>query len=509
MSLQPSNNQSRPVQTSMLAMCPTELLLEIIGLINDNPDGYEAAKSLDNLSQTCSRMCDLARPFFFRANNFKQFFLSVRVANVAMMDRCEYYNAAPIDMMWRCHSRKIMQLPRLQTAVDILLNGMNEKGIGSEDEHQTRIRDKKRDMIFNALKWLLERGANGETTRGVETTIWAHEVPKLLGHMSTDLLNQMQRGISKHAMEVIFNMMKILSSHGFPIPTRRDTFSSERLAKTPRWGTDRRRYYFYMTPLTTTLKSHVIPAVLELMLSEHAGRGIKLRDWYDECPASLARLATRGYNFDVQWTEFTSIDKLIDILYADLHKEHTGWEESYFGEVADIFQEKLKLMIEYEMIDASEEALLKSIGAALYSIAADGMQAGLYDQEQVKTSWEKLGDAVKPFVTDANLVIDPDMQLTSDLHRVHRFYIDPEWNPWKSWFDRQNYVRYTRSGREWANGYVGGGNLTITTSDWYEWYPMEYEQASSLGVPEWYTVGLDEWHAYFPQLPSYLSDLSG
>ncbi|KAM0494093.1 hypothetical protein ACHAP8_008870 [Fusarium lateritium] len=496
MSLQQFSNQSRPVQTSMLAMLPTESLLNIIGAINDNPDGYQVAEGFDHLSQTCSRMYDLARPFFFHANGFKQFYLSVRVANVAMMDRCEYYNAAPIDAMWRYLPLSPLQAPRLQTTVDLLLSGVNEDVGSSEDEHQTRIRDKKRDKIFNALEWLLKRGANGETARWVGLNTERDRVMKPLGHMNTNLLDQMQRGISKRAMEFIFSMIKMLSSHGFPNPTRTDTFFLfGSVVDKLRWHGDNPRDYFLMSPLKTALKSHVIPSVLELMLSEHADRGIKLRDWYDECPASLVRLATREYlsgMSSIQWSEFTSIDKLIDILHADLHKEYTRWEENYFGEVGDIFKQKLKLMIEYEMIDASEEALLKSIEAALYSIAADGMRAGHYDKEYFKTSWGKLGDAVRPFATDVNLAVDPETQLTSN-HRVHRFYIHPEWNPWESWFRRQDKARHER----WLSGNLAEGEVCPRHNLFG--HSVEYGRASSLGVPEWHTVSMDEWYASFPR----------
>ncbi|KAM0405113.1 hypothetical protein FCULG_00004351 [Fusarium culmorum] len=314
-----------------------------------------------------------------------------------------------------------------------------------ENEQQTNIHDKRRENTLNGLKWLLERGAEGRTTRRFRN--YPSNDLQLLSHMSTALLASMQLGHSKRSMEALFNMLKMLSSHGYPNPTRSDTFDPAWLfPNNYEWRCVRLSFYSKVSPMCITLKSHVVPSVLELMLSEHADRGNKLRD-------------------------------------RDLHEEGTGWEEAYFGEVADIFQAKLKLMVKYEMIDASEEALLKSIGSALYSIAADGMQAGGYDQEHIKRSWEKLCDAVKPFATDRNLVVvNPD----GAQHRIHRFVIDPEWNPWESWFWRQDEIRWMREGA--SSIYASRGTLSVP-----------YERASSLGVPEWHTVSIDAWYASFPR----------
>ena len=157
------------------------------------------------------------------------------------------------------------------------------------------------------------------------------------------------------------------------------------------------------------MNSHVSPSVLDLILSEHASRGLKLKEWHKACPPSLAKLARADNcrdDFNI-WVEVTYIDELLRTLHADLHSKWTNWEESYSSEVADIFHEKLELMIKYEMIDSSEEALLKSIEHALYDIAKEGMPTGRYDRELVKRSWEILGKAVMPFATDDNLVQHP------------------------------------------------------------------------------------------------------
>ncbi|CAF3468183.1 unnamed protein product [Fusarium graminearum] len=479
MSLQQSNNQSRPVHTCILAMLPAEVIYEVIDAFRRNPyDPDDPRAGLDSLDQTSPRLrsLSLVRPVFFRASNFKQLFQSLRVANATMMDRCEYCDAAPIYKLWpRPH---VVPLEFME----LLLGGVHEVSSRCDNRLGARARDK----ISNGLKWLFERGTDGETTN----RSWARS-SESFDHMSKNLLARLRRGSSKRGMETIFKTMKMLSIHGYPVPTRDDTFPGQVIPDADEWRHDSKRSYRTSSPLSIALKSHVTPSILELMLSEHADRGIKLTDWYDECPTSLVKLATQEdtWGVSVNWTEVSYVDRLIGILHADLHKKWTGWEEEYFGEAADIFQAKLKLMIKYEMIDTSEEALLKSIGSALYSIAADGMQAGGYDQEHIKRSWEKLCDAVKPFATDANLVEDPNgIQLPNAPRRIHRFAIHPEWNPWESWFRRQDEIRR----EEWKDM----RSWHATTK---RFKPMQYDRATSLGVPEWHTVSMDEWDAFFPR----------
>ncbi|EKJ69825.1 hypothetical protein FPSE_09994 [Fusarium pseudograminearum CS3096] len=430
MSLQQYTNWSRPAQPSPLANLPAEVLMEISELIG-NPDGQQAAETLHNLSQLSGRLYAIVRPYFYRANNYRQFYHAVRLADIPMMNHCENYLAAPIDIMWRCAPGQHA------TALSNLLTGLEDDWGQSDDAPQASIHDKKLDNRFDALKWLLERGANGGDTVCHDRRMCqehACDSVKRLGHTNAILLNHLQRGSSKHTMEVIVNMIKMLSSHGCLNPTRPDTFAGRRLPYIGHWQiSSNMRAYHVESPLQLALKSHVVPSVLELMLSEYADQGIKLRDWYSACPRSLAKLARRERyrGSSTKWCKFTYINDFIWILHSDLHGEYTQWEEGYFGEVADIFQAKLKLMIKYEMVNAQEEALLKSIESALYSITADCIQASCKDEEQSKRSWEKLCDAIKPFANDGNLSVRRSIWTPNPTGpgRIHKFVIDSMWNP--------------------------------------------------------------------------------
>ncbi|KAH7179529.1 uncharacterized protein B0J16DRAFT_347136 [Fusarium flagelliforme] len=257
--------------------------------------------------------------------------------------------------------------------------------------------------------------------------------------------------------------------------------------------------YISSSPLGLAMKSHVIPAVLDLMLSEHASRDLKLRDWHDVCPPSLAKLAKEdkcrqavsvawfGITYaSVSWVEVTYIHELLRTLHADLHSKWTNWEESYSSEVADIFHEKLELMIKYEMIDSSEEALLKSIEHALYDIAKEGMPTGRYDRELVKRSWEILGKAVMPFATDDNLVQHPSTAPgVNGPGRIHRYAISSKWNPWKDWFIREDVTeRYNPE--------------DSSSVDPGTWVGAGHYQNDVIGhlldeLPDWHTMSLDTW----------------
>ncbi|QPC76113.1 hypothetical protein HYE68_006865 [Fusarium pseudograminearum] len=485
MSLRQYTNWSRPAQPGTLVNLPAEVLMGIFEAIG-NPDGPEAAEILHKLSQTCSRLYEIATPYFYRADNCRMFYHAVRLADIPMMNQCEYYNAAPVDMMWRRAPTQHV------TAVNNLLTGLEEDSELSDDACQTKIHEKKLDNIFDALKWLLERGADGEATichgRGA-----CKEHPcgavKRLGHMSTNLLKQLQRGSSKHSMEVIVNMIKLLSSYGYVNPTRPTTFAVQRLPYTRDDLPNTMWNYYDSSPLDLALKSHVAPSILELMLSEYADRGIKLKDWYDSCPPTLIKVARQEYyrGSSTKWSHACYIDKLIGTLYSDLHHEATKWEESYFGEVADIFQAKLKLMIKYEMVNALEEALLRSIGSALYSIAADGMQAGRYDEGQPKRSWEKLHNAVRSFANDGNLTERPwATYAPNGPGRVHRFAIDESSDPWGSWYRLQHGINKRAEGVEGRKLYP---NVLYSNA-----------RRDDPDMPRWYTLDLDEWYDALPDI---------
>lgn len=484
-------------QTTGLLQLPNETLIHIIELaIIGSSHAKSASEWLNNLSQTCSHLNKLARPYYFRSNDYDMFYSALRTANVAMMDRCEYYNAAPIDKLW---SRRLFPSFQYRTSIDVLLSNVYEDcSRTNSTDSQIAITDRLRERVFDGLKWLLERGADGATwnCRGSMGDECKNGCPIIVkpGHMHPILLKQLKIGTSKRGMDVIFDMIQMLSSHGFPTPTRFDSLAQGSFirnidGKSP-WFSQMicKPKYRSSSPLGVAMNSHVSPSVLELILNEHASRGLKLREWHKVCPPSLAKLAGADNcrdDFKI-WVEVTYIDELLGKLHADLHSKWTNWEESYFGEIADIFHEKLKLMIKYEMIDYSEEALLKSIEHALYDIAQEGMLAGRYDRELFKRSWEMLGEAVMPFATDVLLVIDSDAEIDFvGPGRIHRYAISSQWNPWKDWFLRE-YATESYNPEDTSSIDPG----TWRSAERYQNYIMARLLHK---LPDWHTMSLDDW----------------
>uniref|UniRef100_A0A0D2Y491 Uncharacterized protein n=1 Tax=Fusarium oxysporum (strain Fo5176) TaxID=660025 RepID=A0A0D2Y491_FUSOF len=247
-----------------------------------------------------------------------------------------------------------------------------------------------------------------------------------LGHMPTRLLKQLQISIGRPGVEMYLNMIELLSSHGFPNPTRSNALDSVLATDVvpfyhaaSDWA-DTHPYpfvdgaitetYFTESPIDLALKSHIPPRLLELILKEYASRGVSLLTVYDECPEGLKKTCKgKRPGRDDDWVGVSSIGTLIGTLHADLHSTSaTRWKASYHGEVADIFRQKLDIMVEYEMVDVVEEALLKSILGALYIITAQISATRRGRPAQFKRSWVTLCEAVRPYCTNEYDLLETD-----------------------------------------------------------------------------------------------------
>ncbi|KAF9773558.1 hypothetical protein IL306_008613 [Fusarium sp. DS 682] len=510
MSLQqnPPTSAERPrlPQGSFLLDLPEELKLFIVELINADQD--TSLENLGSLTLTCPDMKRIARRHFFHAKNFKVFRKAVEKANVAMMNLCEEYDAAPVDLTW-CVAPSMKEY----RPVDALLLNLDERPDNSRSEE---FQDEIRDKVFEALKWLLERGADAEANWVSES--FQDQLPPGqqnigFGHMPTRLLKQLQVNIGKRGVDVYLDMIELLSSHGFPNPTRADalrgliaTDNDPYHHPTLTWMTkdqypfcDRTmtENYFTSSPFSLALKSHIPLRLLELMLKEYASRGVRLRDWYDQCPEGL-EITGRGQQRDgCFWTQNGLIEELLEKLHASLHSPFlTHWKESYHGEVADIFREKLNIMIKYDMIDEEEEALLKSILAALDTIMAEISAAGGVRAIHFKTSWLTLCEAVRPFCSD-----DYDLKwvyvmnrLPKRHNRVHKFIIREMWDPWREWFVRSDAWRRLKLTKE-ALGEDAFSSRTQACWECHYDYKGEFVWRffSGENMPEWYQVDFYEW----------------
>ncbi|KAF4966795.1 hypothetical protein FSARC_5558 [Fusarium sarcochroum] len=476
-----ASNSIRRFQCSKLILLPTELLLIIIEYVAE--DRRFHINDLKCLAKSSSRLFDLVRPFVYRANDHEQFYNAVSWAFPEMMARCEQFDAAPVNIVWHKLSLRFRPIERL---------------LWNLDEHCSRERlieepDATRERVYLCLERLLNRGADARPWMPLNENEGEHGTHE---HMPVNLLNQFQMGTSKRCTEELCRMIQLLSSHGFPNPTRCNSIGGWMNMPEDLWFRDKMSEYLTESPIDLAFKSHVPPSLLDLMLSDYDDRGLKLTDWHPSVPLKLSNLAKRPLHngtFSICWVEISYINKLLGTLHADLHNASTKWTETYPGEVADIFEEKIKLMIKHQAVDTSEQALLESIHKALCDITAVGIEAGGLGDAHFKMSWEKLCNAVRPFANDTNLALDPFTQPgEAGPGRIHRFAIGTTWSPWWLWFLREDAAN-RRLFME-----ASGTMKEVPSRTW----ERKYEYADYFlkplllkldQMPDWHELGLDEW----------------
>ncbi|KAK2699326.1 hypothetical protein QWA68_002107 [Fusarium oxysporum] len=501
-----SGSGSGPIPRNTLLGLPEELQALIVDIIDKGGDTN--VDTLCRLTLTCTHMHRIARSYVFCAKDFRVFRRAVESAYVPMMRLCEQHGAAPVEITW-----PVRPSWREYRPIDALLLNLDERPDSRRSEHlQNRIRV----SVYEALKWLLEKGADAEANL-VSESFNGFRYERLdmgLGHMPTRLLKQLQINIGRPGVEMYLNMIELLSSHGFPNPTRSNALDSVLATDVvpfyhaaSDWA-DTHPYpfvdgaitetYFTESPIDLALKSHIPPRLLELILKEYASRGVSLLTLYDECPEGLKKTCKgKRPGRDDDWVGVSSIGTLIGTLHADLHSTSaTRWKASYHGEVADIFRQKLDIMVEYEMVDVVEEALLKSILGALYIITAQISATRRGRLAQFKRSWVTLCEAVRPYCTNEyDLLYDINGTIIRNgPGRVHEFAIDTKWNPWYMWFVWSDACRRLKLTKQ-----------KISETDFSEnrrffWQKCHgYEIEFILGyfdrdkVQPWYDIDVDEW----------------
>ncbi|KAF4949699.1 hypothetical protein FGADI_8762 [Fusarium gaditjirri] len=501
-----SGSSSDLVPRNTLLGLPEELQALIVDIINE--DDATNVDALCKLTLTCTHMNRIARSYIFHAANFRVFRRAVESAYVPMMRRCEEYGAAPVNITW-----PVRPLGRDYRPIDAVLLNLEER---PDSRRSEQLQNRIRTSVYEAVMWLLEKGADAEASLASELLngFRYSRLDMSLGHMPTRLLKQLQINIGRPAVEIYLEMIELLSSHGFPNPTRPSALDGVLATNVVPfhhsacdWA-DTHPYPFldgaitetYLTesPIDLALKSHIPPRLLELMLKEYASRGVSLLTLYDECPEGLKKTCKgRSGGIDDDWVGVSSIGTLIGNLHADLHSTSvTCWKASYNGEVADIFRQKLDLMVKYEMVDVVEEALLKSILGALDSITTQMSATMRVLPWQFRSSWVTLCEAVRPYCAD-------EYDLRHDINgtiarngpgRVHEFAIDTKWNPWYMWFvwsDANRRLKLTRRK-------IGASEFSRNRR--FFWHKRHgYEIEFILGyfdrtkVQPWYDVDVDEW----------------
>ncbi|CZR35587.1 uncharacterized protein FPRO_00290 [Fusarium proliferatum ET1] len=457
-----SGSSSELIPRNTLLGLPEELQDLIARSISEDRD--VSVDALCKLTLVCEQMHRIARPYVLRATKYMAFQRAVESAYLPNMRLCGECRAAPVEMSW-----PVRPSWREYRPIDALLLHLDERHDSPRSE---QLQKKSRISVYEALEWLLEKGASGEANL-VGESLNGFRYLRLdmgLGHMPTRLLKQLQLDIGRPGVEMYLKMIELLSSYDFPNPTRSNALDGVVATDKLPFYHPASDTYFTESPLDLALKSHIPPRLLELMLKEYASRGVSLLTFYKECPEGLKKTC-KG--------------------------KRPRIDDDWVGHVGDPLESiKLDIMVKYEMIDVLEELLLKSILGALDVITAQITAAGRVVPTQFMRSWVTLCEAVRPycaggyeFLYDINRAI-----VRNGPGRVHEFVIDTEWNPWYMWFMWSDACR-RRDLTIWNIG-----RAEFHKNKRYFWQKHHgYEIEHILGyfdrdqVQPWYEVDVVEW----------------
>ncbi|KAL7760920.1 hypothetical protein ACKLNR_007455 [Fusarium oxysporum f. sp. zingiberi] len=123
----------------------------------------------------------------------------------------------------------------------------------------------------------------------------------------------------------------------------------------------------------------------------------------------------------------------------------TSWTEEYRGEAADVFGQKIKVLIKYQVLNQLEENMLRGIAESMRSMTTPtkASNIGVVDDRDSQGCWETLYRAILPFksikqhwILDIWDLINPNT-VFSIRRACHCFNIDPDGNVYKMYHDYQ------------------------------------------------------------------------
>ncbi|KAI1029202.1 hypothetical protein LB505_006273 [Fusarium chuoi] len=484
--------KSQPVTLDLL---PTEILL----LISGEPGKDQKIISAADFKALCLLSPPLHQvylPFYYLGDNSGAFRQALRKANVKAMERCSQFGATP-DTRWelpesggcQCISERRHTHHR---PIDELLECLY---LG-----ETPI-----DKCVDALEWLLQRQFD---MKEQQDQPW-YEANDYCDHVPEFLLMILSKSPDRARTEGICQMIKMLHSHGYSLPHNMN-FDSFMCRSWEDVGLVR-----YITgPLDVALRSHCPPYLLELVLRDYVRRLVGFEVTYEELPHPLMQRWAGKYRLqepehllfgggvvetvDKPWWKLTNVLYTAWGLFLDLMDSSTAWAEEYHGEAADVFEQKIEILIEYQVLNQLEENMLRGIVEAMRSMTTPtkATSSGVVSDSDSQRCWETLYSAIIPFENieehwflDYWDLIDTTISLGFP-RECHRFHIDPDDNVYKMYHDYQmqnDQIRPTLN-RPW-------GTEGVSKRDDGKWVDREWRSVfhsndgSGLGV--WGAV--DRW----------------
>ena len=431
----------RPQQRGPLALLPTEILYQIaiqVKPLDQGPiesrsprifnkeettDKHTAESStlsatdLKNLGLTSSNLFYHIAPLYYRADNFQVFRSALKHADIDAMKRCAEFGSAP-DKHWDlevpCGQSHVTHRP-----VDILLESAL-RGLAPIEKY------------VQALQWLVDHGYDVyEQKLHQNDVIWAREsggkdwmrrLDPLLKSKSMPemVIRSLQRIHDRNETEGICQMIRMLLAHGCLLPYNMDE----------------------QKPLDIAMRSYCPPHFLELLLEQYKQYGASVKYWREGCPESMTTWVSHERYVDAdwftervlqRWAQKSCLGDLAGQLFYDLMLMREDLRDQYYGEVSDVFEEKVKLLIKYEFVDETEQRALVGVVEALRDITLMADRSGDLDIDRDgKACWTRLFDALRLSAADANIA--SGRRTLEGPQRIHRFIFDETRNPWSSYY---------------------------------------------------------------------------
>ncbi|KAM0326382.1 hypothetical protein ACHAPQ_007780 [Fusarium lateritium] len=438
---------TRPQQTGKLALLPAEILLMITGEPGKDEDAL-SAKEFKALALSCSDLFDYAGRMYYLADDCGVFKSALKNADLEVMKRCSELNALP-DHPWRlvesCQCQA--EMPHsTHEPMDALLECVK---IGSVSI----------DKVVDALHWLLEK--NFPIGEQMDQPICATPENKDgLACMPEYLIKLLNKSTDRTRTEGICQMVRLLQRYGYSLPFNMNAhtyfncfFDVFSLGLGP--GLIRK-------PMDVALRSHCPLQFLETVLIGYESNNVDVKVFHEECPEEMKEWA--GYVLikglfpfkERRWWQNTDLGPLVWDLFMDLMHQSTGWAEEYNGEITDIFEKKVNLLVGYQVVDMVEEQALRSVLGALRDITSLAESRGGLDIEHDgKECWQMLVDSLRPWGADEGFGGEADFTehntRNEESRRVHRFMITDNWNPYATWYNHelQNPTTREKVNRPW------------------------------------------------------------
>ncbi|RMJ03573.1 hypothetical protein CDV36_014901 [Fusarium kuroshium] len=509
----------RPVQHGMLALLPAELLIQTFNHLLDTGDSGRA------LALTSIKIRNTVIDIFYRQNGKEIFLKGLETADVGILKRCEEFGVASIDYVWEVPLPPFQEGPfkTLWRAESLSYPGSIWNGIRRVvDYHRPVDRllesafagDTIEQKHYDALKWLVYKGHDMSSSN--------EQLPGK--HMVRSLPSQLQRVRDSESMLMLSRMFQLLSSRGFASPYTKyalDKLPENELDPIPNYLIASRDYRGMDSDLneirghlvSLSMRAHCPPSILRTVLMDYEARGVKLSTRYIDLPVALdqydgvrepdppPQLQNEGIDTwdPTQWGHICRIEDLLGILHGDRFGL-SGWEESYPGEVDDIFSAKVGLLTFYEAITEDEKELLDTILKAMKNITDLQKEGSLTGLSLQKAAWEKLWTAVAPFFemkpTGLHKLDFEEWDYKTRLHRFATRHSEP-YNPWRAWHTQMELQK-----RREAWGPMSAEDFEKALKKDEEWQQMSsmfrwsvgFEGAEDYdGKPRWYRGGIDEW----------------